>query len=866
MKTINRFRIKPALPQRLKPLLKLAYNLWWTWTPKAIDLFRAIHLSNWTKFNHNPIQLLGSIQQDRFKELEDSESFCSNMDILEVELEAHLLRPTWFSKVYNRNKKSSSSEGQDVQKLRIDHDFSIAYFSAEFGLHECMPIYSGGLGVLSGDHLKSANELGLPLVGIGLAYHQGYFHQFLNTDGWQQEVYPENDFTNMPMTLECQDNGFPIKLEIDLSDRILYAQIWRVQVGKIPLYLLDANIESNSLEDREITAQLYGGDQENRIKQEILLGIGGMKILKALGISATVFHMNEGHSAFLAVERISDLIENHSLSFIEAKEAVSSSNVFTTHTPVPAGLDKFQPSLIDKYLLVYYDKLKMSREDFLALGGAGSHDEPFSMAKLAISLSQAINGVSKLHGQVSKKMWQKTWPDVPFSEIPIQSITNGIHIRSWISDEMTRLFERYLDPLWIEDPVSKEVWQKVDHIPNSELWRSQERLKERLISFARYRLRSELQRVGAPQFEINRVDEVLDPEALTICFSRRFATYKRATLIFRDLDRLAKILNNKEQPVQLIFSGKAHPKDNEGKELIRQIFHLSQDDAFRTKIMFIEDYDISIARYMVQGADIWLNTPRRPLEASGTSGMKVAANGGLNLSILDGWWCEAYDTTNGWAIGGGEIYEDHDEHDEVESNALYNLLEHEIIPLYYHREQDGFSRPWIAKMKASIKTIAPVFNSNRMVKEYAERFYFPANKNWQKLTEHDFEKTKSLVTWKTKIKKNWDGVKVENIEYEKNKTFEVGSQIEVYSKINLNSLKPEDILVELYYGDLDSTGDILEGDSIVMDCLGSPVNSLYKYFGKIDCRMSGQYGFAIRVLPKHEDLVNKFNPGFIHWG
>ncbi len=852
MKTIKTFKVRPAIPERLKPLLKLAYNSWWTWNPAAIELFRRIDLDLWTLCNHNPIDLLSRIPQSKFNELEESESFCSNMDLMEVELDRHLLyHPTWFDK-----------------ENKFDSEFQAAYFSAEFGIHECLPIYSGGLGVLAGDHLKSADEIGLPLIGVGLCYRLGYFRQRLNADGWQQEVLPENDFGNMIMRLVKDEQHKPILVDVEIHGRRVYSQIWKVQVGTVPLYLLDANIEVNSPEDREITAQLYGGNEENRIKQEIILGIGGIKALKAMDLNPTVHHMNEGHSAFLAVERIRNIMTEKSLSFAEAKELVSVGNVFTTHTPVSAGLDLFQPYLIDKYLASYYDKLGIAREDFLGLGRTNPHDnnEPFSMATLAISLSYSINGVSQLHGDVSRKMWHKLWDEVPFEEIPIQSVTNGIHTRSWLADEVTGLFNRYLGPLWVEDPLNREVWQRVDYIPDTELWRSKVRLKERLISFGRFKLISKLKRVGAPQFEIKRADEVLDPEALTICFARRFATYKRALLIMKDKERLANILNNKDYPVQLIFAGKAHPHDNEGKEFIRQIIHLSRDERFRTKIMFIEDYDMNIARYMVQGADIWMNTPRRPLEASGTSGMKAAANGGLNLSVLDGWWCEGYNAKNGWAIGGGEVYDDQNYQDEVESNALFDLLEQEIVPRYYRRGPDGLSRTWITMIKEAMKSIGPVFNTNRMVKEYAEKLYFPSHRHCERLMENDSTSTKDLVVWKNRINKLWHQVKVETIEHDPNKNFEVGSEVEIHSKVKLGSLTPDDVSVELYYGTLDSRMNLSRGHTIVMESDKKNDHGVFDYSGRIRCTKSGQYGFSVRIMPKHEDLVTDFDTRLIRWG
>ncbi|MDH5681318.1 MAG: alpha-glucan family phosphorylase, partial [Spirochaetota bacterium] len=716
-----------------------------------------------------------------------------------------------------------------------------------------------------GDHLKSADEIGLPLFSVGLAYRQGYFHQYLNADGWQQEVYPENDFVNMPMTLQVKEDGSPITIEVELPGRMLHARIWKLQVGKNPLYLLDADVESNSPEDREITAQLYGGDTEMRIKQEILLGVGGLRALRKLNIEPTVFHMNEGHSAFLAVERIRELVEEKGLSFDEAREVVQASNVFTTHTPVPAGLDKFQTDLVDKYLSHYYAEIGISREEFMALGYTDDAHNSFGMANLAISLSSSVNGVSKLHGEVSKKMWKSTWPDVPEEDIPIQHVTNGIHTRSWISDELTRLYERYLGPMWFEDPLNKDIWKRVDKIPATELWRSQVRLKERLVAFARYRLRLELKRIGAPKFEVKRAEEVLDPEALTICFARRFATYKRATLIFKDPDRLAKILNNEDCPVQIIFAGKAHPKDNEGKEYIRQINHLLRDDRFRNRLMFIEDYDINIARYMVQGADIWLNTPRRPLEASGTSGMKAAANAGLNLSVLDGWWCEGYDGNNGWAIGAGEMYDDLDLQDEVESNALYDLLEQEIVPLYYRKGSDGLSRGWIERMKDTLKSLGPVFNTNRMVIEYTEKLYFPSYTCHQKRLTNDFATAKALVSWKKQIRTEWKNISVKDIHYDENAEFIVGAEVEIKASIALGALKPEEVSVELYYGHIDVNGELANRKIENMICLDAQQNGVYQFSGRISCTQSGQHGFAIRILPKHEDVLNVFNMGLIYW-
>ncbi|HOE21381.1 MAG TPA: alpha-glucan family phosphorylase, partial [Spirochaetota bacterium] len=526
--------------------------------------------------------------------------------------------------------------------------------------------------------MKSASELGLPFYAVGLLYRLGYFHQYLNIDGWQQERYPETDFHNLPLQLILKDDK-PLVVEVEYHGRIVSAQVWECNIGRVKLYLLDTNITQNNLEDRTITDQLYGGDVEMRIKQEMLLGIGGYRLLKALGKNISVYHMNEGHSAFLSIERIHDTMHTHKLNFYEAVEYVNASTVFTTHTPVPAGNDRFVPELIDKYLSHYFQKLSISRDEFLALGRENPHDkiETFCMTVLAIKTAAHCNGVSKLHGSVSRRMWKNIWPGMPVNEIPIHHVTNGVQILSWTSDEMMRLLNRYLGPRWIDNPVDKTIWKSIDTIPDSELWRCRERLRERVVAFARKKLKEQLIARGAPRAEIEKADSVLDSEALTIGFARRFATYKRATLILKDMQRLERILLNKEKPVQIIFSGKAHPRDNMGKELIKRIIHLGRDERFRSKIVFLEDYDINIARYLVQGVDVWLNTPIRPQEASGTSGMKVVPNGALNISILDGWWPEAFNGNNGWAIGKGEEYQDPDYQDEVESLSLYNILEQE---------------------------------------------------------------------------------------------------------------------------------------------------------------------------------------------
>jgi len=728
MPYIQKYTVVLNLPEKFKPLLEIAYNLWWTWNPESHTLFQRIDPEIWDKTHHNPIKTINSIGQDKLDKLLEDDVFISHMLRTQEALNRYINSKTWFSHL---DKKLENK---------------IAYFSMEYGLHECLPIYSGGLGILAGEHLKSASDLGIPLAGVGLAYRFGHARQKIDYNGWQQDYYISNDFYNMPMMLKTDSEGHPLILTVDFPDRKVYFQIWEVKAGRIPLYLLDTDIEKNTPEDRKITYYIYGGNYQTRIEQEILLGIGGIKALKVLGRYPHVCHLNEGHSAFLTLERIKDYMTENNLSYDEAKQLVSISNIFTTHTPVPAGIDQFPPEIVKKYLENFSKTLGIPIDDILNLGKQNPQDKncPFSSAILAFKLSAYSNGVSKLHGKVSKKMWQNLWPNIPSEEVPIDYITNGIHIQSWYSEELARLFNHYLGTKWVDNPVDQTVWQRIDKIPDSELWRAHERMKERLISFTRNKLKEQLIRRGVHKSEIQEADEVLDPEVLTIGFSRRFATYKRAVLILKDIERLKRILNDKSRPVQLIFSGKSHPQDNPGKEYIQHIIRTANDPDLRRKIVFIEDYDIEIARNLVQGVDIWLNTPRRPLEASGTSGMKAAANGALNLSILDGWWDEGYNGRNGWAIGHGEEYNDPEYQDVLDSINLYNLLEDEIVPLFYNRRVDGIPSEWIDMMKASMSSICPYFNTNRMVSEYTERFYIACMLQWNILASNNYKETKDI--------------------------------------------------------------------------------------------------------------------------
>jgi len=845
MKKINEFKVVPYLPEKLKPLLKIANNLWWVWNFEAIDLFRRLDVDLWRESEHSPVKFLGLLPQRVLDDAVKSESFISHMERVESELDRHLKRESWYD---------SNKEGMEGAH--------IAYFSAEFGLHECLPVYSGGLGILAGDHLKSSSEIGIPLCGMGLMYRLGYFRQYLNLDGWQQERYPETDFYNTPISVVTDSDGNDVMIDIDLPERKVYARIWQVIVGRVKLFLLDTNIDINEPEDRIITDQLYGGDSEMRVKQEILLGMGGVRAFKKMGIDITVFHMNEGHAAFLAIERMLDIIRDKGLNFDEAHAYVTGSNVFTTHTPVPAGNDRFDPEMIDLYFMDIYKELGISSDRFMALGRENPFDkkELFCMTVLAIKTAAGINGVSKLHGEVSRNMWKNIWPSLPENEVPIGHITNGIQTLAWTSDEMMRLFNRYLGPAWIDNPTSKSIWQGIDNIPDSELWRCRERLRERLVGFARRKLRSQLLSRGASPKQADVASSVLDPEALTIGFARRFATYKRANLIFRDLDRLYKLLSSRDRPLQIVFSGKAHPKDNLGKEIIKNIVHLSREEKMRKKIVFLEDYEINVARYMVQGVDIWLNNPIRPKEASGTSGMKVVPNGGVNISVLDGWWDEAYNSKNGWAIGSGEVYEDEEYQNEVESLSIYDILEDEAIPQFYDRGYDGLPTEWLARIRESMKSIIPEFNTNRMVKDYTEMFYQSAHKNYIKFKEDDFISAKTLASWKDVIKENWHGTKVIDMSLEQKTDIKVGASVNAYATVDLGKLSSDDVVVELYFGSLDQFGDIANGVARPMKVVSSESKSIYKYEGQILCLGSGKFGYSIRIVPFNKFSVRKFDP------
>lgn len=845
---VKTFNVIPNLPPPLKPLREISMNTWFTWNWPAVQLFLRLDPVEWEKSRQNLAAMLGRLPQHVLDAAAKDDSFVANLDRVYQLLQDYKAHKTWFQEAHPD-----------------ETDFKVAYFSMEYGLGVGLPIYSGGLGILSGDHLKSASDLGTPLIGIGLLYQMGYFEQYLNVDGWQGERYPVNDWYNMPVVCLKDDHNENLTVTVDLAGEPVKARLWRVTVGRTFLYLLDTNIPENPPHLRRLTGQLYGGDRENRLRQEILLGIGGVRALEVIGYSPTVFHMNEGHSAFLVLERLRQLIQRKGLTFAEARELVWASSVFTTHTPLQSGNEAFDLGMIKHYFEPTARDLGLSWEEFEALG----QEEPgrsgaFSMTVLALKLSAHANGVSKLHGDVSRKMWQKIWPGLPAHEVPITSITNGIHTRSWTSHDLEELLVRYIGPQYIDEHHQAKHWDRIDSIPDGELWRMHQTRKERLIFFVRKRLCAQLKARGAGSSEIHAAEEVLSSNALTIGFARRFQDYKRADLILRDEERIKKLLNDAQRPVQIIMAGKAHPADNGGKELIRRIVHFAADPAVRDKFVFIQNYDINVAQYMVQGVDIWLSTPRRPLEASGTSGMKAAANGAINVCTLDGWWAEAYRPEVGWAVGSGETYLSVEEQDQVESQALYHLLENEVIPLYFDRDRTEMPRRWIAVMKASMKRLGANFNTGRMVQQYTDKLYLKAHHRGTHLATDNLQKAKDLAAWRKRMTELWGNVQVFSEELDADAEVTSGEAFPLRARVRLGDISPDEVAVEAIFGEMCNEEQICESQPIRLKHVGTN-DGMAVYEGAIPTHASGRHGYAVRVRPDHPDLVHALTPMLMTW-
>jgi starch phosphorylase len=693
-------------------LWSLAGNIWWSWDPDCISLFRDLNPTRWLQLNQNPIAVL-------------SEMSAEDLEHRATELGLHSRINYCYRRQqeYLRADKTWGAQNGGLLRTR-----PVAYFSAEFGLHESLPIYSGGLGVLAGDHIKSASDLGVPLMGVGLFYEQGYFRQRLDNKGWQQEEYIDSDITQLPIQIAIGQNGEPVVVQVATRHGSILAKVWRINVGRCDLLLLDSNVAGNVPEDRGLSSRLYGGNDRMRIRQELLLGVGGYRALRAMGITPGVLHLNEGHSGFAVLEAVRARMEDEGIEFKAAASQVPREVVFTTHTPVPAGHDRFDADLIEEHLGPLRDQLGLTQEDLMGFGRVFSNDEQekFCMTVLGLKLCRHANAVSSLHGEVSRAMWWSLYPGKPEDAVPIGHITNGVHVPSWLAPQMRRLYDRHLGVGWPDLSSDKHTWGAIENVDDGELWETHLSLKAQLLDFARHRAREQALRRGDSAELFNRLEKILSPDALTIGFARRFATYKRANLILTDIQRLAALVNDPKRPVQFLFAGKAHPHDEPGKKILQEIALMMRDTKLGDKFVFIEDYDINVGRYLVQGVDVWLNNPRRPLEASGTSGQKVVLNGGLNLSILDGWWAEAYDGLNGFAIGNGRIHSNQETHDKRDGEDLYRVLRDEVIPLYYQRDRDGLPRGWIQRMKRTIRTLGWRFNADRMVMDYAEKCYIPA--------------------------------------------------------------------------------------------------------------------------------------------
>jgi len=847
MKTYS-FNVIPDLPHNLKPLQELATNMWFTWNWEAIMMFVSIDDEMWHRSHRNPKWILGTLSHEKIEELSKNENFLKVLWDVKRKFDDYInFKDTWFNK----------------NKIEKENNMLVAYFSMEYGIGEGLPIYSGGLGILSGDHLKSSSDMGMPVIGVGLLYRKGYVQQVLNRDNWQTEDYPENDWYNMPVEIVKNKDGRPIRVSVNLSGEEVKIGIWRVPVGRTSLYLLDTNLPENSNFSRTITEQLYGGDRENRIKQEIVLGIGGYRALKAMGLTPTVYHVNEGHSAFLLLERIRDLMVEKKLNFYEAKKAVWATSVFTTHTPVMAGNEYFDFELVRKYLENYSKDLAISFSDFLELGKEEKGSLGFCMTVLALRLSAFSNAVSKLHCETSRKMWRKVWNNIPLYEIPIDYVTNGVHTSSWISHEHYQTYKDYISQNAKDISVVDGCnWANIHNIPDEKLWELRKIRKEKLIKLVRERLIRHYKRLGADSTIIREIENLLNPDYLTIGFARRFATYKRANLFMKNIERLRSIVVNDDRPVQFIIAGKAHQADTAGKELIKQVASLNLDKKFKSRIVFVEDYNMNVARYMVQGVDVWLNNPIRPLEASGTSGMKAAINGVLNLSVLDGWWSEGYSSDLGWAIGGDQEYRSDEERDYVESEAIYNLIEKVIIPLYYERE-NNIPKKWISMMKNSVSKIVPFFNTDRMLREYYEKFYIKSNYYYDELINK--EKIKHSVSgWWNRIMKGFDNIKIMVDNFKPDSELKTGTSFRVNAIIWLGELSPHDVKVEIVVGSTDGESIFKYGRAFEMNFVEKN-SSMCVYSQEVKCYKSGKQDFAVRVRPFHKDLPDILIPGFVKW-
>ena len=855
MYIFNKITVNPQLPKNINRLQEIANNLWWSWNSEFLRLLKKMDNDLWETVDKNPIKFLKRVSQERIEMASRDDKFIKEYNRVVKNFDDYMTsKDTWFNKNYPNNKKDL-----------------IAYFSAEYGLDETIPIYSGGLGILSGDHLKSSSDLGIPLVGVGLLYKHGYFKQKIEGYGLQKSEYIDIDIDNLPINPVKNEKGEELILYVRFLKRKVYLKVWQINVGRIKLYLLDSDIDQNNAEDREITLKLYGGDQEMRIKQEIVLGMTGVNLLKTLGLNPTIYHMNEGHSAFLTLELMKDIVEEKHVAFEVAKDITSAKTVFTTHTPVPAGNDIFPVALIDKYFKDFWTKLGIDREEFLQLGmKPGKELEPgFNMGILALKIAAKKNGVSKLHGAVSRELFGEVWPNIAVNESPITYVTNGIHTCSWLAPKLKELFNEYLTtqatPYWQDRIYMDDTWKRVANIPNEKLWEAHVERKVKLIEMIKSNTTERLRRAGVSYENIREIVSNIGPNDLIIGFARRFATYKRATLIFHDLERITEILNDINRPVRLVFAGKAHPADKEGQDLIRYIHELSLKPQFKGKIFLLENYNIAMSRYLVSGVDVWLNTPRRPMEASGTSGQKASVNGVINFSILDGWWAEGYDQTNGWSIGTNQEYNSYQEQDSADSESIYKTLETKIIPMFYDRNENGISTRWLEMMKNSIITTGGKYSTARMLIDYTNNLYMPLI-NLTNNYFSDLEKAVEYTTWKKSLYNSWKNITIEQDENPENITIDAGQNIEVGCKVTIPNLREEDIQVEAYCGKVSDEGTVEDVIIVPMKLVKSEDEyKRYSYTAKLSLASGGNYGYTFRVMPKHKMLLDSANLDLIKW-
>ena len=854
MYIFNRITVVPQLPKRIEKLSEIANNLWWSWNTEFLKLFKMIDLDLWESIDKNPTKFLKLVSQEKIEKMAGDSEFLKEYDKVVCNYDSYIYsKDTWFTKKHASNKKDS-----------------IAYFSAEYGLDEILPIYSGGLGILSGDHLKSASDLGIPLVAVGLLYKNGYFNQRINAYGHQESEYHNIDLYNLPINPVKTESGEDLVISIPMLGNELFLKVWEIKVGRVNLYLMDSDIEQNIEEYKNITLRLYGGDKEMRIRQEIVLGMAGVVLLKTLGYNPTVYHMNEGHSSFLTLQLIKEVMDERKVSFNIAKEIVTARTVFTTHTPVPAGNDIFDVSLMDKYFNGIWDIYGITREEFLRLGMRETEhlESGFNMGMLALRISGKKNGVSKLHGAVSRELFSDVWPDIAPNESPITYVTNGIHTCTWLAPNLKELYNEYLTPYWQENIHDNNTWKKINSIPDERLWAEHLKRKEKLMSLIKDNITARFRKSGYGYEQIAEITSKLNPNALTIGFARRFATYKRATLIFKDIERLTQILNDSERPVQIIFAGKAHPADSEGQDLIRQIHEISMMPQFKGKIFILENYNIGLARYLISGVDVWLNNPRRPMEASGTSGEKASVNGVVNFSVLDGWWAEGYNGSNGWAIGTNASYDSYEIQDSADSNSIYNTLENKIIPAYYSKSENGISKEWLKYMKNSIISTGGNYSTARMLVDYTEQLYLPLcdeyNKNFTNL-----DKVMDFYKWKKSSKERWNEIEISQSDNLDNVKLNAGDVINVSCYVKLPNFNPENVSVQVYYGQILENGtvnniNVTEMKKVENKEAAEGVDGI-KYETNIKLTNGGNFGYTFRVMPKHDMLIESANMNLVKW-